>query len=75
MQSTSQTAQPGLDEFRPTQGGGDSANDGALLVAAYLAFWLLVFAFIGITWNKQRALERRLARLEANSNSDAAKPA
>lgn len=67
------TQQPSLDEFRPTEGGGESSNDGGLLVAAYVLFWLLVFVFIALTWNKQRALDRRLAKLEAQTGGDAPK--
>jgi hypothetical protein len=67
------TQEPSLDEFRPTEGGGESANDAGLLVAAYVLFWLVLFAFIAQSWNKQRALDRRLAKLEAQVGGDAAK--
>lgn len=64
MEPKSETLEPGLDEFRPTEGGGDSANPNALLVAAYLVFWLLVAGFVVLTWRKLRAVETRLSRLE-----------
>jgi hypothetical protein len=35
-----------------------------LLVAAYAVLWVVVFAWIGLVWRKQRALDTRLADLE-----------
>jgi hypothetical protein len=35
-----------------------------LVVSAYAAFWLVILAWIGLTWRKQRALDTRIDDLE-----------
>jgi hypothetical protein len=69
MEPKPETLEPGLDEFRPTEGGGDSADPGLLVVVAYLLFWLLIASFIALTWRKVRGIEGRLARLERGSGA------
>jgi CcmD family protein len=47
-------------------GGGAETDANAMLIAAYMAFWLLLFAFVASTWRTQRKLGERLDRLEKN---------
>ncbi|MGH7298176.1 MAG: CcmD family protein [Polyangiaceae bacterium] len=39
-------------------------SGGALLVAAYAALWVVLFAWVAIVWRKQSALHARLTDLE-----------
>jgi hypothetical protein len=51
--------------FQAVQGSPTEQYNGAtLLVAAYVALWVILFAWIGLVWRKQRALDTRLADLE-----------
>src|SRR6478736_6548980 len=52
-------------EFVAVQGGGEGASASGLLVAAYIVMWALVFGFVWLTSRRQRALDGRLAELEA----------
>lgn len=62
MKQTGQ--QETLSEFVADEGGADSTDANAMLVAAYMAFWLAVFVFIALSWRRQRGLADRLDRLE-----------
>jgi CcmD family protein len=35
-----------------------------LLVGAYAALWLVIFAWVVVMWRKQRALDTRIAELD-----------
>jgi hypothetical protein len=51
-------------------------SGGTLLVIAYAALWLVLFAWVAIVWRKQSALHARLADLERvidEADADAAK--
>jgi hypothetical protein len=51
--------------FQAVQGNATEQYSGAaLLVTAYAALWLLLFAWVAIVWRKQSALSARLADLE-----------
>jgi hypothetical protein len=39
-------------------------SGGALLVTAYAALWVVLFAWVAIVWRKQGAVNARLADLE-----------
>jgi hypothetical protein len=39
-------------------------SGGTLLVTAYAALWVVLFAWVAIVWRKQSALNLRLADLE-----------
>jgi CcmD family protein len=52
-------------EFVAVQGGTETTSAPALLIAAYVVMWALVFAFVWLTSRKQRALDARLSELEA----------
>jgi hypothetical protein len=66
MQPTpSATPDDRATEFTAVQGNPTEQYNGAtLLVAAYAVLWVVVFAWIGLVWRKQRALDERLADLE-----------
>lgn len=51
-------------EFKAIE-GGESYSGNTLLVEAYAAIWLLLFAWIWLLWRKQAALGARLDGLEA----------
>jgi CcmD family protein len=48
-------------------------SGGALLVTAYAALWIVLFAWIAVLWRKQGALHARLADLERVLDKAAAK--
>ncbi len=52
-------------EFRAVEGGGAVHSGTVLLVEAYAAIWLILFAFIWLTFRKQRRLDTRIAELES----------
>lgn len=66
MKQPSSTPTQPISEFVPVTGGPEQTNENVMLIAAYMAFWLLVFAFIATTWRTQRRLGTRLDRLEKN---------
>ncbi len=64
-QPTPPTPNDRATEFQAVQGNPTEQYSGAvLLVAAYAVLWVVVFAWIGLVWRKQRALDIRLADLE-----------
>jgi CcmD family protein len=52
-------------EFVAVQGGTETTSASALLIAAYVVMWALVFGFVWLTSRKQRTLDARLSELEA----------
>jgi CcmD family protein len=70
MEPKPETLEPGLDEFRPTEGGGDTADPNVLVVVAYVVFWLLIAGFVALSWRKLRAIEARLDRVESADRGD-----
>jgi CcmD family protein len=77
------TQQPAPDDrsttFQAVEGNQkEQYSGGVLLVTAYAALWLVLFAWIAVLWRKQGALHGRLADLErvidkAAAPKDAAK--
>jgi CcmD family protein len=63
-------AQPATPDDRATSFQAVPANQaeqysgGTLLVAAYAALWIVLFAWVAVVWRKQAALHERLADLE-----------
>ncbi len=53
--------------------GGETYSGNALLVEAYAAIWLLLFAWIFLLWRKQASLGARLDGLEKAIDRAAAK--
>lgn len=52
------------NEFVPTTGGEETTSASAMLVTAYVVFWMIVLAFIAMAWRKQRQLSQRLDQIE-----------
>jgi len=68
-----QTQRESPKEFVPVEGGSDTTSAEMLLVVAYVAMWLLFFAFIWLTHRRQRGLNAKLSELErALQRADAA---
>jgi hypothetical protein len=60
--------------FEAVQGNAKEQYSGeTLLVAAYAALWVVLFAWVAIVWRKQGALTSRLADLERVLDAAAAK--
>jgi len=58
------TAEDRSAAFRAVQGGNEMQSGEALLVEAYAAIWLILFAMIFFSWRRQRALDERVKTLE-----------
>ena len=50
--------------FRPVQGGEQMQSGERLLVEAYAAIWVVLFALILLGWRRQRRIDARVAGLE-----------
>jgi hypothetical protein len=50
--------------FRPVEGGGELQSGEKLLVEAYAAIWLILFALVLLSWRKQGRLGERMNILE-----------
>jgi len=61
-------------EFQPVQGGQETTSAEALLVAAYLVMWVLVFGFLAMGWRRQGRLEGRVTELERTLGGKAPRP-
>ncbi|WP_437681187.1 CcmD family protein [Sorangium sp. So ce131] len=51
--------------FRAVQGGNDLQSGEKLLVEAYAAIWLIIFALVFLSWRRQKQIDRRIDALEA----------
>jgi CcmD family protein len=62
------TLQPTPDdrstEFKPLADTGESFNGYTLMVEAYAAIWVILFAWIFFLWRKQATLNARVQGLE-----------
>jgi CcmD family protein len=50
--------------FKPVQGAPDMQSGEKLLVEAYAAIWIILFALIALSWRRQRQLEARIDTLD-----------
>jgi CcmD family protein len=50
--------------FQAVQGAPEHYSGEALLITAYAALWLIVFAFVVLAWRKQNRINARLDALE-----------
>jgi hypothetical protein len=50
--------------FRPVEGGPQLQSGERLLVEAYAAIWIILFALVLFSWRRQRGLDDRMAALE-----------
>lgn len=62
--SAAETPDDRATAFRPVEGGTQMQSGEKLLVEAYAAIWLIAFAFILLSWRRQRHIDRRIANLE-----------
>ena len=62
--TTQLSVQDRSTEFVPTSGGKETTSAEALLLAAYILMWALVFGFIFRTARRQLGLDRRLGDIE-----------
>jgi CcmD family protein len=51
-------------EFHAVEGGTETMDGPTLLVEAYAALWLILFAFIFVSWRRQSRLDARIDELE-----------
>jgi CcmD family protein len=51
-------------EFRAVQGGPEMASGETLLVEAYAAVWLILLAFVFVSWRRQSRIDARISELE-----------
>jgi len=51
-------------EFRAVEGGTEMVSGGTLLVEAYAALWLILLAFLLISWRRQGRIDARVDELE-----------
>jgi hypothetical protein len=57
-------------EFVAVQGGADTTSAGTLLVSAYVGMWVLLLAFIFLSYRRQAKVENRIGELEKALASD-----
>jgi CcmD family protein len=50
--------------FRAVEGGNQLQSGEKLLVEAYAAIWVILFALVLFSWRRQRRLDDRMASLE-----------
>ncbi|WP_438020029.1 CcmD family protein [Sorangium sp. So ce315] len=51
--------------FRPVEGGNELQSGEKLLVEAYAAIWIIIFALVFLSWRRQKQIDRRIDALEA----------
>lgn len=63
--ATGTSADDRSTSFRPVQGGTEMQSGEKLLVEAYAAIWVILFALVLLSWRRQRRLDERMVGLEA----------
>ncbi len=58
------TAEDRSTTFRPVEGGPQMQSGEKLLVEAYAAIWLILFALVLLSWRRQRRIDERIGSLE-----------
>jgi CcmD family protein len=56
-------------EFRSVEGGTESMDGNTLMVEAYAALWVILFAFVFVSWRRQARLDARIDELERATSS------
>jgi hypothetical protein len=51
-------------EFQAVEGGAEMVSGGTLLVEAYCALWLILLAFLLVSWRRQGQIDQRVDELE-----------
>jgi CcmD family protein len=62
--SSAQTTDDRSTAFRPVEGGPQLQSGEKLLVEAYAAIWVILFALVLFSWRRQRRLDDRMVALE-----------
>jgi hypothetical protein len=57
-------AAPRESTFRRVEGGGETTSGSVLLIEAYAALWLILLAFLFVSWRRQSRIDERVADLE-----------
>ena len=63
--ATGTTADDRATTFRPVEGGAQLQSGEKLLVEAYAAIWIILFALVLLSWRRQRGIDGRVATLSA----------
>jgi CcmD family protein len=63
--TTGQSADDRNTAFRPVEGGSELQSGEKLLVEAYAAIWLILFALVLFSWRRQKSLDDRMGTLSA----------
>jgi CcmD family protein len=50
--------------FKPVESGNEMQSGEKLLVEAYAAIWIILFAMVLLSWRRQKQLEARVDGLE-----------
>lgn len=62
---TGTTADDRGQAFRPVEGGNELQSGEMLLVEAYAAIWVIIFALIFFSWRRQTRMNERIDALAA----------
>jgi hypothetical protein len=62
---TGTTSDDRSTSFRPVEGGTEMQSGEKLLVEAYAAIWVILFALVLLSWRRQRGIDDRMATLAA----------
>jgi hypothetical protein len=62
---TGTTAEDRSTSFRAVTGDHDMQSGEKLLVEAYAAIWIILFALVLLSWRRQRTIDERVSGLEA----------
>ena len=62
--ATTPSADDRSTAFRAVEGGNEMQSGEKLLVEAYAALWLILFALILVSWRRQKAIDARVVILE-----------
>jgi CcmD family protein len=63
--ATTATTEDRSTTFRPVEGGNEMQSGEKLLVEAYAAIWVILFALVLLSWRRQRGLDERMSHLSA----------
>lgn len=65
QQPTGTSSDDRAQAFRPVEGGNELQSGEKLLVEAYAAIWIIIFAMVYLSWRRQKQIDRRIDALEA----------
>lgn len=62
--SAHETAEDRSTAFRPVEAGNEMQSGERLLVEAYAVVWIILFAFVWMSWRRQARIDKRIDTLE-----------